>query len=187
VPDYARIRATDSEQCGDSNGSSGTSKRLPHTALSQHEIEAAFGAAYDYLERRDGSIEMLAETPSGRCITIIWRYDREDDEIPDVFGDPPESRIFVITAYWIEVMVVPAPDDRSPERKALDEQIAAEPPIAWADIPPGAKPQSIEALMASRRRPIAVAGIVENGLVRPLDPAVHLPEHSRMIIVAAER
>jgi hypothetical protein len=37
-----------------------------------------------------------------------------------------------------------------------------------------------------RRRPVAVAGIVENGLVRPLDPAVKLPEHSRVIIVATE-
>jgi hypothetical protein len=44
----------------------------------------------------------------------------------------------------------------------------------------------IEALMASRRRPVALAGIVENGLVRPLDPAVHLPEHARVIIVATE-
>jgi hypothetical protein len=36
------------------------------------------------------------------------------------------------------------------------------------------------------RRPIAVVGIVENGLVRPLDPAVKLAEHARVIIVAAE-
>jgi hypothetical protein len=32
----------------------------------------------------------------------------------------------------------------------------------------------------------AVAGVVENGLVRPLDPAVKLAEHSRVIIVASE-
>jgi hypothetical protein len=31
-----------------------------------------------------------------------------------------------------------------------------------------------------------VAGIVENGLVRPLDPEVKLVEHSRVIIVATE-
>jgi hypothetical protein len=36
------------------------------------------------------------------------------------------------------------------------------------------------------RRPVAVAGVVENGLVRPLDPTVHLPEHARVIIVASE-
>jgi hypothetical protein len=35
-------------------------------------------------------------------------------------------------------------------------------------------------------RPRAVAGVVENGLVRPLDPTVKLPEHARVIIVATE-
>jgi len=35
-------------------------------------------------------------------------------------------------------------------------------------------------------RPLAVAGIVENGLVRPLDTSVKLLEHSRVIIVASE-
>jgi hypothetical protein len=38
-----------------------------------------------------------------------------------------------------------------------------------------------------RRNPVAVAGVVENGLVRPLDPTVKLPEHSRVIIVAADQ
>jgi hypothetical protein len=33
---------------------------------------------------------------------------------------------------------------------------------------------------------VAVVGIVENGLVRPLDPAVKLAEHTRVIIVTAE-
>jgi hypothetical protein len=45
---------------------------------------------------------MFAETPSGRRIWVIWRYDREDAEIPDVFGEPGElgeAPIFVITAY----------------------------------------------------------------------------------------
>ena len=36
-------------------------------------------------------------------------------------------------------------------------------------------------------RPWAVVGVVENGLVRPLDPAVELPEHARVIIVASGR
>ncbi len=35
--------------------------------------------------------------------------------------------------------------------------------------------------------PLAVAGVVENGLVRPLDPAVKLPERSRVIIVTTEK
>ncbi len=30
---------------------------------------------------------------------MIWRYDREDDEIPDVFDELAEPAIFVITAY----------------------------------------------------------------------------------------
>ena len=37
------------------------------------------------------------------------------------------------------------------------------------------------------RRPVAVVGVVENGLVRLLDPRVRLPEQSRVIVVAAER
>jgi hypothetical protein len=36
------------------------------------------------------------------------------------------------------------------------------------------------------RRPIALAGIVEHGVVRLLDPAVKLPEHSRVIVVASD-
>jgi len=83
-------------------------------------------------------------------------------------------------------MATPSSDDRSPQRKALDEQIASDPAVAWPEVRPGTKPQPIEALMASRRRPIAVAGIVENGLVRPLDPSVHRPEQARVIIVATE-
>lgn len=42
---------------------------------------------------------MFAETPSGRRVWVIWRYDRGDDTIPDVFGDFSEVPIFVITAY----------------------------------------------------------------------------------------
>ena len=50
-------------------------------------------------ERKDGSFQMFAATPSGRRIWVTWRYDREDDEIPDVFGEFGEVPIFVITAY----------------------------------------------------------------------------------------
>jgi hypothetical protein len=38
-------------------------------------------------------------SPSGRQIWVIWRYDREDDQTPDVFGELTEPTIFVITAY----------------------------------------------------------------------------------------
>lgn len=42
---------------------------------------------------------MYAETPAGRHIWIIWRYDREEDVIRDIFGDLDDALIFVITAY----------------------------------------------------------------------------------------
>jgi hypothetical protein len=62
-------------------------------------VEAAFDRVFSLQERADGSFEMFAETPSGRRIWVIWRYDREDNEIPDVFGELGQAPIFVITAY----------------------------------------------------------------------------------------
>jgi len=82
-------------------------------------------------------------------------------------------------------MTIPAADQRSAERQTRDEQIAAEPHLAPPQLPPDAVPVPLETHLARQRRePLAIAGIVENGLVRPLDPAVKLPEHSRVIIVA---
>lgn len=74
-------------------------------------------------------------------------------------------------------------DDRTPHRRALDEAIAAETPLAPPDLPADAVAKPMEAHLRARK-PVAVAGVVENGLVRPLDPTVHLPERSRVIIVA---
>ena len=68
-------------------------------ALSAEEVEDAFDQVFSLRERPDGSFRMFAETPSGRRIWVIWRYNREDDEIPDVFGELGELPIFVITAY----------------------------------------------------------------------------------------
>jgi hypothetical protein len=83
--------------------------------------------------------------------------------------------------------VSPQVDQRSAERRARDERIASEPPLQPPQLPPNASPMPLEDHLRKRhRRPVAVAGIVENGLVRPLDPAIVLPEHSRVIIVAAE-
>lgn len=62
-------------------------------------MEAAFDRVFQLEERKDGSFQMFAETPSGRRIWVIWRYDREAEEIPDVFGELSELPIFVITAY----------------------------------------------------------------------------------------
>ena len=42
---------------------------------------------------------MFAAVPSGRRIWVIWRYDREDDVIPDIFGELGYAPIFVIAAY----------------------------------------------------------------------------------------
>ena len=84
-------------------------------------------------------------------------------------------------------MTTPEPDQRSPARRARDEQIAAEAQIVPPELPPDAPSSPVEAHLVQRgRRPLAVVGIVENGLVRPLDPAVKLPERSRVIIVASE-
>ena len=84
-------------------------------------------------------------------------------------------------------MTIPETDQRSPERRARDEQIAAEPPLPPLELPPDAATSPAETHLGQlRRRPLAVAGIVENGLVRLLDPTVKLPEHSRVIIVASE-
>jgi hypothetical protein len=67
--------------------------------LSAEEVEAAFDRVLQLQERKDGSFQMFAQTPSGRRIWVIWRDDREDDEIPDVFGESGDVPIFVITAY----------------------------------------------------------------------------------------
>ena len=84
-------------------------------------------------------------------------------------------------------MTSPENDPRSPERRASDERLAAEPPLAPLDLSGDAKPEPLEAHLARQaRRPLAVAGVVENGLVRPLDTTVKLPERSRVIIVASE-
>lgn len=84
-------------------------------------------------------------------------------------------------------MSKPDGDQRSSERRAQDERVAAEPKRAPLDIPAGSAPSPVEAHLARPgRRPLAVAGVVENGLVRPLDSSIKLQEHSRVIIVAAD-
>jgi hypothetical protein len=59
-------------------------------------------------------------------------------------------------------MIAAAPDNRSPERRALDEQIAAEPPLAPPALPPGLVPQPVEAYLDRGRR-------IETTEVRPTD------------------
>ncbi len=74
-------------------------QKIDAHALSPEEVEASFDRAYSLEERSDGSFAMFAEIPSGRRIWVIWRYDREDTEIPDILGELGELPIFVITAY----------------------------------------------------------------------------------------
>lgn len=74
-------------------------QKIAAHGLSAEEIEASFERVYQLEERRAGSFRMFAELPSGRQIWVIWRYDREDQQILDVFGQIDETPIFVITAY----------------------------------------------------------------------------------------
>ena len=77
------------------------------------------------------------------------------------------------------------PDTRTPEQIASDERIASEPHEPIPDIPAGTKLYPFE-YFEPKRRPTATMGIVENGIIRPLDPNVHLTEQSRVIIVTSE-
>jgi hypothetical protein len=74
-------------------------EKIAAHALSAEEVEAAYNRIVHLEPRRDGSYRMLAEIPSGRRVWVIWRYDRETDEIPDIFGEVEAAAIFVITAY----------------------------------------------------------------------------------------
>jgi hypothetical protein len=65
-------------------------------------------------------------------------------------------------------------------------QIASEPPLPPPNLPAGVVPTPIENHLRPRSRPMAIAGVVENGLIRLLDPSVKLPERSRVIIVASD-
>lgn len=67
-------------------------------ALSVAEVEAAFDAVTAVDVRADGSVEMKAVAPSGRQITVIWRYD-DREELFDFRGDALPPPVFVITAF----------------------------------------------------------------------------------------
>jgi hypothetical protein len=73
--------------------------KISSHGLGSEEVESAFDRVLQIEERVDGSYQMYAELPSGKRIWVIWRYDRDDDEIPDVFGDVDSRLIFVITAF----------------------------------------------------------------------------------------
>lgn len=77
-------------------------------------------------------------------------------------------------------------DQRSAARRAEDEKIAGEPQKPPLELPEEATALPVEAHLARQRRPIAVEGVVENGVVRPVDPSVKLTEGARVIVVASE-
>jgi hypothetical protein len=82
-------------------------------------------------------------------------------------------------------MASPSADQRSADRQSRDERIATETQLPRPNLPADAVPAAVERYLTHmRRQPIAIVGVVENGLVRPLNPTVKLPEHSRVIIVA---
>ena len=74
-------------------------QKIDAHGLSAEEVEAAFDRGFSLQERKDGSFQMYAATPSSRRIWVIRRFNRKDDEIPDVFGELGDVPIFVITAY----------------------------------------------------------------------------------------
>jgi len=83
-------------------------------------------------------------------------------------------------------MPTPQPDTRSESRKAADELLAAEPLQPLPTVAAGETARPLESFLRPRRHPVAVAGVVENGLVRLLDGGVKLAEHTRVIVVASE-
>jgi len=81
-------------------------------------------------------------------------------------------------------MATTSPDERTEQRKKQDEVIASEPQLAPPDLPRGVAALPVEEhLRKRRRRPQAFLGVVENGLIRLIDPEVRLPDRSSVIIV----
>jgi hypothetical protein len=79
----------------------------------------------------------------------------------------------------------PEKDTRSEDRKMRDEQAAAEAPKPRPLSHGAGDAKPMEAFLKAEDlpRPKAVVGVVEKGLVRPLDPGLQLPERCRVLIV----
>jgi hypothetical protein len=60
-------------------------------------------------------------------------------------------------------------DLRTEHRKALDDQLSSEPHLPHPNITRGQQPLPLEE-PTRHRRPVSIAGIVENGVVRVLGP-----------------
>ncbi len=74
---------------------------------------------------------------------------------------------------------------RTEALRALDEQIAAEAHLPIQQFPVGTVFRPVEELFRELRRPVAAMGVVENGVIRLLDPDVKFPERASVIVVAA--
>ena len=48
-------------------------QKIDAHGLSADEVEGAFDRVFKLQERKDGSYQMFAATPSGRRIRVIWR------------------------------------------------------------------------------------------------------------------
>ena len=83
-------------------------------------------------------------------------------------------------------MPTPQADTRSESRKTLDEQLAAAPLLPFPDIGPESKPSPLQAHLRPRRGPMAVRGVVENGVIRLLDSKVTFPEQTHVLVVASD-
>ena len=71
--------------------------KIASHGLRSEEVEHAFTHRFGpHQERDDGSFETVGETPSGRVILIVWRYDEVFDPLEEA---GTAEVVFVITAY----------------------------------------------------------------------------------------
>jgi hypothetical protein len=84
-------------------------------------------------------------------------------------------------------MRTPEPDTRSEWRKKKDEEIAEEVEREMLPIPELAPGETIKSFSEIQKelssRPNAIWGVVENGVVRPMDASIRLPEGAEVVIV----
>ncbi|GEM_PF-747912 len=130
------------------------------------------------------------EYPSRVGVPSLWLQQSPeplwiDDQHPAILKGCDGSSGLNGTWRRLPPMPNPQSDTRSESRKVRDEELAAAPMLPIPAPSPGDAPQPLEAYLPPRR-PVAVLGIVENGVVRLLGEGVSIPEHSRVIVVASD-
>lgn len=82
-------------------------------------------------------------------------------------------------------MIETQEDDRNEERRRLDDQLATEPRKPRPPVAADEGPKPMESFLRPEDlpRPKAAVGVIEKGVVRPLDEELRLPEHRRVLIV----